>query len=402
MSVLFSARAFEHLLFALNPRFYAAIEDGLRRIEAVTPGALAGAVALSRLARTRSAKAPIDRRELGSLRLPSHDIKIDIPWTGTGQIRKVTEGRLAVLPHGLWQAQSYPGCHLIVSFTGGAVRRAFMVPLGLILQDGAAQTLAAGTFQIYQHRLFPFAQPVLAARGGGAVATVPVSVLAATGYTYTGLTSRSWTIRFREHRQAAGSGSPLLFHRALRNALFPVAAVEHEVLRAGLTEDEALTVEEAEVEETSLFPLHPRGLNMVPGGRAGLRFLSTWWPQDRPRPRPGQLEEAYAWGIERFLTGGKRDSGGPDGSAISRLWQSDLDYRIRVMTGAAGRLSERQIMAGRIWHAAGWPPEKIVAHLDGIDGRGASPAQVRRLIEGRTYRSIPNTRRDRNRPKSGD
>ena len=141
---------------------------------------------------------------------------------------------------------------------------------------------------------------------------------------------------------------------------------------------------------------------MVPGGRAGLRFLSTWWPQDRPRPRPEQLEEAYAWGIERFLTGGKRASGGTDGSAVSRLWQSDLDYRIRVMTGAAGRLSERQIMAGRIWHAAGWPPEKIVAHLDGIDGRGASPAQVRRLIEGRTYRSIPNTRRDRNRPKSGD
>ncbi|MBL9060811.1 MAG: hypothetical protein JNK88_12390 [Mangrovicoccus sp.] len=110
---------------------------------------------------------------------------------------------------------------------------------------------------------------MLAARGGGAAAPVPVRVLAATGYTYTGLTSRSWTIRFREHRQAAGAGSPLLFHRALRDALFPVAVVEHEVLRAGLTEDEALGVEEAEVEETSLFPLHPRGLNMVPGGRAG-------------------------------------------------------------------------------------------------------------------------------------
>ena len=127
---------------------------------------------------------------------------------------------------------------------------------------------------------------MLAARGGGAAAPVPVRVLAATGDTYTGLTSRSWMIRFREHRQAAGAGSPLLFHRALRDALFPVAVVEHEVLRAGLTEDEALSVEEAEVEETSLFPLHPRGLNMVPGGRAGLRFLSTWWPADRPRPRP--------------------------------------------------------------------------------------------------------------------
>ena len=68
------------------------------------------------------------------------------------------------------------------------------------------------------------------------------------------------------------------------------------------------------------------------------------------------------------------------------------------MTGGKDRLSERQIMAGQIWHAAGWAPEKIVAHLDGIDGRGASPAQVRRLIEGRTYRSIPNTRRDKTRP----
>ena len=398
MIALFSPAAFEHLLFPLHPRFYAAVEDCLRRIEAVTPEVLAGAVALARLSRTRSAKAPIPPRDVAGLRLPAHDIKINIPWTGAGPLRKVTEGRVAVVSHAVYQAESYPGCHLIVTLIGGPVRRAFFVPLGLILQAGAAQTLKAGTFQIYQHRLYPFAQSVLAAGGGGAAAPVPARVLAATGYTYTGLTSRSWTIRFREHRQAAGSGSPLLFHRALRDALFPVAVVEHEVLRAGLTEDEALGVEEAEVEETSLFPLHPRGLNMVPGGRAGLRFLSTWWPEDRPRPRPEQLEEAYAWGIERFLAGGKQGSGGHDGSAISRLWQSDLDYRIRVMTGGKDRLSERQIMAGRIWHAAGWAPEKIVAHLDGIDGRGASPAQVRRLIEGRTYRSIPNSRRDKSRP----
>ena len=205
-------------------------------------------MALARLSRTRSAKAPIPPRDLAGLRLPAHDIKINIPWTGAGPLRKVTEGRVAVVSHADYQAESYPGCHLIVTLIGGPVRRAFFVPLGLILQAGAAQTLKAGTFQIYQHRLYPFAQPVLAARGGGAAAPVPARVLAATGYTYTGLTSRSWTVRFREHRQAAGSGSPLLFHRALRDALFPVAAVEHEVLRAGLTEDEALCFEEAEVE----------------------------------------------------------------------------------------------------------------------------------------------------------
>lgn len=59
------------------------------------------------------------------------------------------------------------------------------------------------------------------------------------------------------------------------------------------------------------------------------------------------------------------------------------------MTGAANRLSYRQICNARLWHACGWSLDKIWASLTGMDDRVVSHDQLQRLLDGKSYQSIP-------------
>lgn len=86
---------------------------------------------------------------------------------------------------------------------------------------------------------------------------------------YVGLTGRWWATRFLEHVGQARNRSNCLFHRALREKA--KASRSHCVLAAGLTFDEAMHYEEVAVSVMSLAPL---GLNMIPGGYAGLKWLA--------------------------------------------------------------------------------------------------------------------------------
>lgn len=111
------------------------------------------------------------------------------------------------------------------------------------------------------------------------------------GYFYVGITTRSWKTRWAEHRRAMRKGSNLLFHRKLREELEAkrVTYIHHKVM-AVTTDVEALY----EAEE-ALVRGHwgdTRRLNMIPGGRAGYRYLrrtglvdpsSEDMPDDRDR-----------------------------------------------------------------------------------------------------------------------
>ena len=103
---------------------------------------------------------------------------------------------------------------------------------------------------------------------------------------YYGITKRGWSLRFQEHtRSAIGRNSHRLFARTLRYLTAARAQELYDVpderpkLRGlitticatGLSHGEALDVEEAMVEKYSLSSKHPNGLNMIPGGAAGLR-----------------------------------------------------------------------------------------------------------------------------------
>jgi hypothetical protein len=186
----------------------------------------------------------------------------------------------------------------------------------------------------------------------------------------------------------------LLFHRALRGEISPIASVEHIVERAGLTEKEAMEIEEKEVEKRSLHSLHPNGLNMIPGGYAVLKFVHHF----ADRTGFAIATELSVDTIETVLAAIQRHSlirhfNTADmrriNAEISRLWAEDINYRINVITGHDNRFSLKQIKAARIWHASGWPAEKILACLQEMDQKRIGVDQLERLLQGKTYASIP-------------
>ena len=92
------------------------------------------------------------------------------------------------------------------------------------------------------------------------------------GYFYVGVTTRTWQSRWSEHRRAMEAGSPLLFHRKLREELTAgrITYIHHKVM--GITED----LEQLYASEEYLVGGHwedERRLNMILGGKSGLRYL---------------------------------------------------------------------------------------------------------------------------------
>ena len=167
-------------------------------------------------------------------------------------------------------------------------------------------------------------------------------------------------------------------------------AHEHIVLRAGLSRAQALRIEEVEVEERTLHYTHPNGLNMIPGGDAGLRFLSSM--TKRPASSIGleTIDDLLEAEVNRSLRQpGLQIKGAQPNSKLAALWKTNLDFRIRVMTGSDSRLSYSQICNARLWHASGWSIDKIWASLNGMDGRVVSHDQLQRLLDGKSYQSIP-------------
>ena len=106
-------------------------------------------------------------------------------------------------------------------------------------------------------------------------------------YTYYGITKRGWSLRFNEHTRAAfKQKSKRLLVRTLdtltqarTDQLYggidddrpKLAGIISTVCGTGLDRDGALDAEERLVDKYSLASKHPHGLNMIPGGIAGLR-----------------------------------------------------------------------------------------------------------------------------------
>jgi hypothetical protein len=166
------------------------------------------------------------------------------------------------------------------------------------------------------------------------------------------------------------------------------------VERAGLTEKQAFEIEEKEVEKRSLRFLYPNGLNMIPGGYAGLKYINRY------AERTGYVlkKDLSADDLESILADVQRHSyisrfktavGKRINAEIARLWAEDMNFRINATTNHHKRFSFRQIQAARIWDASGWTREKILENLQKIDSKEIGMEQLARLLQGETYSSIP-------------
>jgi hypothetical protein len=92
------------------------------------------------------------------------------------------------------------------------------------------------------------------------------------GHGYFGVTRRPFAVRFAEHVDMKTSGEGHLLHnvwRDLEDKKIPHRVIAQLVAHSN-SEDEIYAFEEQVVGE---YTLAPRGLNMIPGGRAGIQFL---------------------------------------------------------------------------------------------------------------------------------
>lgn len=190
---------------------------------------------------------------------------------------------------------------------------------------------------------------------------------------YIGVTKRSWQQRWREHYRSAVNGSHYRFHEAIRENQSSV--IEHSILGVCSDEQSAMESEEALVGVYSLFP---KGLNMIPGGYAGMRFLHRIGAVGRgERVSPDQKHEF----INRFFETETR-AGRPNPFATAN-WLND-EYAEKVICGGPDRLKPGQIREARyLKEELGLEPAKIAAEIG-----ARNVLQVRRLIGGSTYSRI--------------
>lgn len=379
----FSPKAFEHLLFPLHRSVYQEIDRKLDGLEQRFPGAIAQECMIYEQnfanASTEGATLPADA--IFGHR-PGMDVYVSVNEFNIKRAHKCSEARVfmqSMAQIGLPQRSNCSN-HLILTLQSDGVQQNFIVPLPLVLQAFESRVCKPGSYQVYEHNLIrkkTVVVPTMDAYMEGAAQ-------------YVGITGRSWQQRSQEHHYAARRGSLLRFHRALRNELFEVFAHEHIVLRAGLNRAQALRIEEIEVEERTLHELHPNGLNMIPGGEAGLRYLASMIK----RPRSSIDLEKVDVLLEQAIIDSLRQPGlntnkHHTNEKLAALWRDDIAFRIRAMTSQHNRLSYLQIRSARIWHAAGWALEKIVAKIKGMEDRAIQQDQISRLLDGKTYQTIP-------------
>ena len=179
-------------------------------------------------------------------------------------------------------------------------------------------------------------------------------------------------MRWAEHRRAVKKGSQLLFHRKLREEAEAdrVTYIHHKVM--GVTDDlEALYATEEMLVEGHWSDT--RRLNMIPGGKSGLRYLREHGMLKTPEaPRPDERDAI----VTTWLFAHPR-SGLPS-PWLAERWK-DNDWAIAQICSRSDRLSVEQIASIRALatnHSADFIAERIGAK---------SGDQVRRVIDGKTY-----------------
>ncbi|WP_440874622.1 hypothetical protein [Thalassotalea sp. PLHSN55] len=195
------------------------------------------------------------------------------------------------------------------------------------------------------------------------------------GYFYVGVTTRSWQKRWSEHKRAIKNGSPLLFHQKFREEAEcgKLTYLHHKVM--GITDN----LEQLYEAEEFLVEGHwsdERRLNMIPGGKSGLRYLrengllqksAIPMPDDRNGVVSGWLKEHPRKGLPAPW--------------VAEKWR-DNEWAIAQICGRDDRLSVKQVKAIRKLGKE-YAAEEI---CDRIGAKNID--QVKRLLNGKTYSRV--------------
>ena len=106
---------------------------------------------------------------------------------------------------------------------------------------------------------------------------------------YIGITKRGFAVRWNEHIATAYSGGGFALHRAINACL--VNDWRYSAISTIVSRSDTLPVAYAREEElVARYTLAPRGLNVIPGGYAGLRFLVERGLSNNRRLSPEQRD----------------------------------------------------------------------------------------------------------------
>lgn len=186
---------------------------------------------------------------------------------------------------------------------------------------------------------------------------------------YIGVTKKRWYERLSQHLSSAKSGSPYLFHQAIIR--HQDVQVLHKVFICELDYETAMDFEEEFVENMSLYPL---GLNMIPGGKAGVKYLHKLGFSAKSASEKEEITEKLAL----------RDNleGKPNPLCAAR-WAADAEFVERVICGHSGRLTGEQVRIIRLFASFGKTKEQITTSIGALNKR-----QVAGVLNEKTYSRI--------------
>ena len=194
------------------------------------------------------------------------------------------------------------------------------------------------------------------------------------GFFYVGITKRRWQTRWAEHLRAVEKGSNLHFHRKFREerAAGRITYIHHKVM--------AITGDLDKLYNTEKFLIDghwddERRLNMIPGGKAGLRYL---------REHSILSEGVVATPDERddFLSAWLSEHQGESLPPITltQRWQ-DETWAAAQICSRLDRLSIHQITAIRDL-ANNHCPQEIAKRT------GVRVDQIQGILSGKTYSRV--------------
>jgi hypothetical protein len=209
---------------------------------------------------------------------------------------------------------------------------------------------------------------------------------------YYGITKRGWNKRFTEHLESAlDEGSRRMFPMKLKELMASRAedirgesrtspmltGVVSSICSVGLNEDSAMDVEEYLVDKYSLSSKHSSGLNMIPGGREGIRVL-------RRLSLGGETSLAESGDRDSLLDEYLKvhPQYGKPNPGVAAAWEDSV-YAEAVICGRENRLSADQVREIRYLAAMGNSTDQIKIRTGASDN-----GQVSRVLSGRTYSRI--------------
>jgi hypothetical protein len=146
------------------------------------------------------------------------------------------------------------------------------------------------------------------------------------------------------------------------------------ICAVGLDETAALDTEEYLVDKYSLSSKHVNGLNMIPGGREGIRAIHELCPPKRD----GLIEtEDRELALGDYLD--RHPQLGVPKPGIAEKWNDDA-YAEAVICGRENRLTAEQVREIRYLAALGTSQDQIILRVGALND-----GQVQRVLEGRTY-----------------